>query len=376
MAPTSKTNFKTYEASTRLLAAVIATNKVKLDFKELAAHVGGGATKDSINHRLRPIKQLAKMQAACVAKGEDPGELPIEKGVLASLVGGGATESSLEHRLRPIKQLAKMQLACKAKGEDPGQLPVDKGEIQKLFGESTPGGIEWQFRDIKAIGRAQQEAVAKGENPAQITVPGTPSSRGVSTPGSRASKASAATPGSATVGRTPASRVSTQKRKRKSLNYNEESPEDSEADETDFDAKDPEQDTPSRRPAAKKTKPVAVVSNATASPMKPLTRPSPANPGSVSGSDLSTSRSIFGSGSGTAFSSAAAAPPASSTQSTNPFDDDADALEIIDVSQMPAQKPSKPIKQEPKPRNNPPPAMDFNNPFAGIELYGLEDGEI
>jgi hypothetical protein len=130
----SKTNFKTYEAQTRLLAAVIATNNgIKLDFKgkllslihrlpcmsslyfpfptafhpvkttyialprviqlpesfvhglsnrfsALAAHVGGGATKDSINHRLRPIKQLAKMQAQCLSQNKDPGELPCEKG--------------------------------------------------------------------------------------------------------------------------------------------------------------------------------------------------------------------------------------------------------------------------------------------------------
>ncbi len=116
----NKTNFKTYEASTRLLAAVIATNNIKLDYAgmlhflrwltctlspvafsqhsprtylfespsdpivslsvELARHVGNGATKDSINHRLRPIKQLAKMQAACLQRGEDPGDLPADKG--------------------------------------------------------------------------------------------------------------------------------------------------------------------------------------------------------------------------------------------------------------------------------------------------------
>lgn len=33
MAPTNKTNFKSYESAIRLLAAVIATTKPKLDFK-------------------------------------------------------------------------------------------------------------------------------------------------------------------------------------------------------------------------------------------------------------------------------------------------------------------------------------------------------
>ncbi|KAI0471075.1 hypothetical protein GGR56DRAFT_128563 [Xylariaceae sp. FL0804] len=129
----NKTNFKTYEASTRLLAAVIATNKgLKLDFKELATHVGGGATKDAINHRLRPLKQLAKMQAAYVAENRDPGELPVEK-----------------------------------------------GEIQKFFGESTPAGIEWQFRDIKALSKAQAAAVDQGSNPADLA----PSGSKAQTPG-------------------------------------------------------------------------------------------------------------------------------------------------------------------------------------------------
>ncbi|KAI1310043.1 hypothetical protein F5Y03DRAFT_47814 [Xylaria venustula] len=150
----NKTNFKTYEASTRLLAAVIATNNVKLDYTELARHVGGGATKDSINHRLRAIKQLAKMQTACVKNGQDPGD-----------------------------------------------LPADKGEIQKLFGESTPAGIEWQFRDIKNLGKAQQEAVKKGENPSTLQVAGTPSGRkkgaNASTPGSGAAR----TPGTGPRGR-------------------------------------------------------------------------------------------------------------------------------------------------------------------------------
>ncbi|KAI0403632.1 hypothetical protein F4802DRAFT_598830 [Xylaria palmicola] len=192
----NKTNFKTFEASTRLLAAVIATTNVKLDYDELARHMGGGTTKDAVNHRLRPIKQLAKMQATCVKQGEDPGELPVDKGALATLVGGGATSSALEHRMRPIKQLAKLQLAYRDNDKDPGELPIEKNEIQKLFGESTPGGIEWRFRDIKSLGKAQKQAVQEGRNPATVLTTDTPSSArkrsaAASTPGSRA-----ATPGS------------------------------------------------------------------------------------------------------------------------------------------------------------------------------------
>ncbi|KAJ8125517.1 hypothetical protein O1611_g8121 [Lasiodiplodia mahajangana] len=145
----NKTNFKTYEASTRLLAAVLATSNVKLDYAELAKHVGGGATKDAVNHRLRPIKQLAKMQASCIEKGQDP-----------------------------------------------GALPVDKGEIQKLFGESTPAGIEWQFRDIKNLAKAQKQAVEKGQSPVGLLPPGTPSA-------GRGKGAAARTPGSGATTKTP-----------------------------------------------------------------------------------------------------------------------------------------------------------------------------
>ncbi|KAI0490902.1 hypothetical protein F4859DRAFT_520550 [Xylaria cf. heliscus] len=202
--PKVKTNFKTYEASTRLLAAVIATTGVKLDYAEIAKHVGRGVGVDAINHRFRPIKQLAKMQAACVKRGEDPGELPTEKGAIAENLGGGATAFGLQHRLRPVIQLSKLQVAHRKQGKDPGELPVEKGEIQKLFGESTPKGIEWQFRDIKSIGKAQQEAVKKGENPATVLVAGTPSAnRG------RGAGAGAGTPGSGATARTPGTRGGT-----------------------------------------------------------------------------------------------------------------------------------------------------------------------
>ncbi|KAI0457998.1 hypothetical protein F5B21DRAFT_520487 [Xylaria acuta] len=278
--PKGKTNFKTYEASTRLLAAVIATTGVKLDYNEIAKHVGGGVGVDAINHRFRPIKQLAKMQTACVKKGGDPGELPTDKGgntpnsylstrsphvvsyivfslpgfhqvqppPLAENFGGGATAVGLQHRLRPVVQLAKLQLDCRTKGKDPGELPTEKGEIQKLFGESTPKGLEWQFRDIKNIGKAQQEAVKKGDNPATVLAAGTPSAgrgrgRGAGTPGSGAT---ARTPGSGS-----GTGTGTRGRKRKVptalLPPVESSDENGGADDNDSDFGVVE--TPSKRPA-------------------------------------------------------------------------------------------------------------------------------
>ena len=42
--------------------------------------MGEDYTGSAIDHRLRPIKQLAKLQVQCVERGSDPGDLPIEKG--------------------------------------------------------------------------------------------------------------------------------------------------------------------------------------------------------------------------------------------------------------------------------------------------------
>ncbi|KAI0550775.1 hypothetical protein F4679DRAFT_583145 [Xylaria curta] len=231
--PKGKTNFRTYEAAIRLLAAVIATANPKLDYNEIAKHVSNNVGVDAINHRFRPIKQLAKMQAECVKKGEDPGALPTDKGALAANFGADATAVGLQHRLRPIIQLAKLQLDYRKKGKDPGELPTEKGEIQKLFGESTPGGIEWQFGSIKRLGKAQQEAVKKGENPATLMAPGTPSA------GRRRGRP-AATPGSGSTAKTPGTSTGTGTgRKRKGL-----APLDS-SDDNDSDFVE----TPSNRPS-------------------------------------------------------------------------------------------------------------------------------
>ncbi|KAI0196528.1 hypothetical protein EV127DRAFT_494477 [Xylaria flabelliformis] len=243
-----KTNFRTYEAATRLLAAVIATTGAKLDYNEIAKHVGGGVGVDAINHRFRPIKQLAKMQAECVKKGEDPGELPTEKGALAANYGADATAVGLQHRLRPMIQLAKLQLDYRKKGKDPGELPTEKGEIQKLFGESTPKGIEWQFRDIKSLGKAQQEAVKKGENPALVLAPGTPSANRGRKP--------AATPGSGATARTPGTGTGTG-RKRKTLPTIpalDSSDENGGADDNDSDFVETPSNRPSKRAATASTK--------------------------------------------------------------------------------------------------------------------------
>ncbi|KAI0852201.1 hypothetical protein F5Y00DRAFT_258615 [Daldinia vernicosa] len=184
MAPTrNRVNFKTYETSTRLLAAVVASleGKAKLDYD-----------------------------------------------VIALLVGGGSTGSAIEHRLRPIKQLGKLQVDWfMNQRKDPGELPVEAGEIHKLFGESTVAGIQWQMRDVKALGRAQRQAVEENKNPWEVKLDAP----------TRA-KASAASTPTSRGGRTPSTAASS-KRKRgpKKVTLSEDDT-GLESTETDYDTKD------------------------------------------------------------------------------------------------------------------------------------------
>ncbi|KAI1170305.1 hypothetical protein F4777DRAFT_592042 [Nemania sp. FL0916] len=255
--PAKKTNFKTYEASTRLLAAVIASTNVKLDFAKLAQLVGGGVTKDSVDHRLRPIKQLAKMQQQCVDEGEDPGKLPIEKGGVKLL-------AIVLHYLT---------------------------QIQRLFGESTPGGIEWRLREIKTLGKSQQAAVDNGEDPASLLAQGTPSAGRRRGPNAR-------TPASGATPQTPSTTASGGRgRKRKELVGL--APLDSSSDKGDDGSDFEMQETPSKRPT-KKTKTAAAAANANGNAKKPVKT---TNGGSGSIAVLTANgltSSIFGNGGDTA----------------------------------------------------------------------------
>ena len=64
----------------------------------IAEYVGGGVTPSSVDHRLRPLKQLAKMQDAALSKNKDPGELPVEKnGRAAALISCPARPSMVSY---------------------------------------------------------------------------------------------------------------------------------------------------------------------------------------------------------------------------------------------------------------------------------------
>ncbi|KAF6231282.1 hypothetical protein HO173_010425 [Letharia columbiana] len=77
-------NWKDPEAFTRLLAAMVAAQDMKLDYRKIASMYGNGATYDSIEGRFRIIKKEAVALKAEVDSGERP-EAPARGTVSATV---------------------------------------------------------------------------------------------------------------------------------------------------------------------------------------------------------------------------------------------------------------------------------------------------
>lgn len=74
--------------------------------------MGGGTGKDAVNHRLRPIKALAKMMSQYVAQNKDPGDLKMPEGKGADRTqipkdeGGDTSLTTLSHVFAPFPLLS------------------------------------------------------------------------------------------------------------------------------------------------------------------------------------------------------------------------------------------------------------------------------
>ncbi|ETS80539.1 hypothetical protein PFICI_08068 [Pestalotiopsis fici W106-1] len=311
MASKSTTNFRSYEAQARLLAAVIATAKPRLDYKEIARHMGSDATHSAIDHRLRPIKQLAKLQEKCVEQGKDP-----------------------------------------------MNLPVEKAEIQKLFGESTPAGLEFHFREVKAIGKAQQDAVSTGGDPTQVTV-GT-AAKGGKQGKAKTQRSAPSTPATSRKRQAPVNGAATtggrgRKQVKREPSLDDDIKSDIDSPEENFDELDIQQ-TPSKFPSRAQRNPAYTVDNSTTnsdldSPVfhqpyavtqaenqaraQAMYKPDDfyGKPGDAQGNNGPTPhRSIFGGGDGATWSAGPSHPVAHTTEQSE------DELMEIDGSQFSAAR--------------------------------------
>lgn len=77
-------NWKDPDAFTRLLAAMVAAQDMKLDYRKIASMYGNGATYDSIEGRFRIIKKEAAALKAEVDNGDRP-EAPTRGAVSANI---------------------------------------------------------------------------------------------------------------------------------------------------------------------------------------------------------------------------------------------------------------------------------------------------
>lgn len=207
-------------------------------------------------------------------------------------------------------------------------------EIQKLFGESTAGGIEWQFRELKTLGRLQQEALDEGKNPADVKV-------GVSK--GRGSASVKSTPTTSKTVRGSTSATSKRKRGGKKVTMSEEGSDDQGAD-SDYDAKDIHSDDEYQTTPATKRRNTGGASTKGKGKVPPATTKN----GSTKGAN-GTARKLFPNGNGGG--------PKSSTDSifgdgtTSSASKADDVIEVASSSdEAPARKSTRSrVKAEPEP---------------------------
>ncbi|KAI1377428.1 hypothetical protein F4677DRAFT_459324 [Hypoxylon crocopeplum] len=343
-APQNKTNFRTYEASTRLLAAVLATiqGKVRLNFNEIAKMIGGGTTGSAVEHRLRPVKQLGKLQSVWMKTEKDPGDLPLDE------------KSTLEYTLISSSRYLPIHTTISTK-------------IQKLFGESTAGGIEWQFRELKALGRAQQEAFDAGGDPASLK----PAGQG--TPGrvkgsGRSSKATSARGGAASLAGTKRKRGGNKKQVTMSEDDSEGDDDDNKK-ESDYDAKDRDSDNDFDDDSGLDDD----LAQATPTPKRRNTGKPAAIPKIKKGSSCSVARTLFNKGNKKA-------------TATYKSIDGSEQINLVDFDEYDEDEPvakdtttarSSRVKTEPGTAQEDSPMKQLDpDPFFGSDGYGDDDDDL
>ncbi|PQE28076.1 polarity defective- variant protein [Rutstroemia sp. NJR-2017a WRK4] len=121
-------NWKSYEATVRLLSAIIAAHPtLKLDYNEVAKFYGTETGYKQIWDGMKNIKNNAEALRAAVEQGVDPATVDVAlagRQATSDRFGGGCTASALENRFRRIKSDAKLINQAVADGIDPITLEI------------------------------------------------------------------------------------------------------------------------------------------------------------------------------------------------------------------------------------------------------------
>ncbi|KAF7900418.1 uncharacterized protein EAF01_007720 [Botrytis porri] len=130
-------NWKTYEATVRLLSAIVAAHpNLKLDYAAISKYYGDESNYQQIWRGMNGIKRNAESLRKAVDAGLNASTVDLEndfsvKKAISVRFGGDCTISALDNRFRRLKSDAKLINAAVAKGEDPILMNVGdtKGEI-------------------------------------------------------------------------------------------------------------------------------------------------------------------------------------------------------------------------------------------------------
>ncbi|TGO42507.1 hypothetical protein BHYA_0007g00060 [Botrytis hyacinthi] len=162
-------NWKSYEATVRLLSAIVAAHpNLKLDYAAISKYYGDESNYHQIWRGMNGIKRNAESLRKAVDAGLNASTVNLEidfsvKKAISLRFGGDCTASALENRFRRLKSDAKLINDAVAKGEDPifmnvgdtnGEVACKGKAISVLMGSATPAShIQSQLREtIKPLG--------------------------------------------------------------------------------------------------------------------------------------------------------------------------------------------------------------------------------
>ncbi|KAA8573967.1 hypothetical protein EYC84_005509 [Monilinia fructicola] len=179
-------SWKTYDATVRLLAAIVAAHPgFKFDYAAISVRFGGDCTVSALENRFKRLKSDAKLINAAVANGEDPININVadtngqnvckSKGAMSELMGSETPVGHISSQHRETwKPLGERLIAMRNAGEDCKDVDLTglgsrryKAEIAvKMGSDTTAGGIKKQFtRSYRVLAARQDALCADGKDP-------------------------------------------------------------------------------------------------------------------------------------------------------------------------------------------------------------------